>query len=137
MAPIWILSLCEKILFKNNSKSIMCAFLCLKLRPVLIVNCRQDGASARSRNFFTHETCLVGKKLSLYSLSKFETIYNGTLQHTGQDQYNRYSPVPYRYTIHQSTPHVLSLYRDHAMQGEGKKEIFPPTHSYLLHRFRI
>ena len=45
---------------------------------------------------------------------------------TGQDRYNRYSPVPNRYTIHQSTPHVLSVYRDHSMQGEGKKEIFFP-----------
>ena len=50
-----------------------------------------------------------------------------TLQDAGQDQYNRYGPVPDRYTIHQSTPHVLSAYRDQSMQGEGKKEIFSNT----------
>ena len=45
-----------------------------------------------------------------------------------KDRYNRHGPVPNRYTIHQSTLHVLSVYQDHSIQEEGKKEIFPPTH---------
>ena len=34
--------------------------------------------------------------------------------------------VPNRYTIHQSTPRVLSVYRDQSMQGEGEKRGFFP-----------
>ena len=86
----------------------------------------QDGASAWRRNCFAPRSRPVGITLYSLLLSQFETIYNGTPQDTGQDRYNRYGPVPNRYIIHQSTPHVLSVYRDHAMQGEGKKGDFFP-----------
>ena len=52
-----------------------------------------------------------------------------------QSLHNRYT-VRYlrnRYTIRQSTPHVLSAYRDHSMEKGGKKgDFFPHSSRYRI-----
>ena len=88
----------------------------------------QDGTSAWRINFLACHTRPVGKKLySLLIVSILNNLQWYTIQDTGQDRYNRYSPVPNRYTIHQSIPLVLSVYQDQSMQGEGKRRFFPHT----------
>ena len=74
---------------------------------------------------FAHHTRPVGKKLYSQLMSPFETIK--TVHYRNQVRTDKTGlAVPNRYTIHQSTRHVLSVYQDHSMQGEGKRRFFPP-----------
>ena len=77
---------------------------------------------------FFHPPHLPCGYKTLFSINhlNLKQFKNNTLQDTGQDRYNRYGPVHNRYTINQSTPHFLSVYWDHSMQGGGKKEDFFP-----------
>ena len=105
-----------------------------------------DERTERHNNLICH-TRPVGKKLysllivSIWNnLKQFETIQNNLKRTTTYSEfksgprYNRNSLVPNRYTIHQSTPHVLNSSCPVSVMSlfyaaGGKKGDFLRTHS--------